>query len=182
MKDIYNTTPIEIPLFVENRDVLGQIKPSGINVLKRVKHKFKNAPELNVIYAGFGERAYAALIDLMIVLCVSLIMELFFFKFNFTSIEFNTYRFFIFIFTWFFYNESFESSVYQATLGEMMLKLRVVDLYGKRMSIIRSSFRCITTIISILPVGIGLWYLTTDPKKRTWHDMIAGTYVIHKTG
>jgi uncharacterized RDD family membrane protein YckC len=166
------------PLFVEDRDVLGQIKPSGINVIKRHKHKSKNAPDLKVTYAGLGARAIAAFIDLAIVLIMLLIMELFFFKFNYANNEFNIYRFFIFIFTWFFYNESFESSVYQATFGEMILKLKVVDLRGKRMSIIRSSFRCIVTIISILPIGIGIWYITTDPKKRTWHDMIAGTYVI----
>jgi uncharacterized RDD family membrane protein YckC len=167
-----------IPLFIEERDVLGQIKPSGINILKRFKHKSSNAPDLKVIYASLGTRAIAALIDLTIVLSVLLIMETFLFKFNYTNNEFNTYRFFIVIFIWIFYNGSFESSVYQATFGEMIFKLKVVDLYGKKVSVLRSLFRCITTIISILPIGIGIWYLTTDPKKRTWHDLIAGTYVI----
>jgi uncharacterized RDD family membrane protein YckC len=60
----------------------------------------------------------------------------------------------------------------------MILKLKVIDLYGKRMSVLRSLFRCITTIISILPIGLGIWYITTDPKKRAWHDLIVGTYVI----
>jgi uncharacterized RDD family membrane protein YckC len=170
--------PNTAPLFLDNRDVLGQIKPSGISRLKKIHHKLKNAPDLKVVYAGLGARAIAALIDLAIVFSLLLIMETFLFKFNYTNNEFNTYRFFILIFIWIFYNGSFESSMYQATFGEMILKLKVVDLNGKRMSVIRSLFRCIATIISILPIGIGIWYLTTDSKKRTWHDMIAGTYVI----
>jgi len=115
---------------------------------------------------------------LIIVLGALLILEAFFFKFNYTDNEFNSYRFFIVIFTWIFYNASFESSVYQATFGEMILKLKVVDLSGKRISVSRSLIRCIATFISILPIGLGIWYMTTDPKKRAWHDLIAGTYVI----
>jgi uncharacterized RDD family membrane protein YckC len=166
------------PLFIEERDILGQTKPSGISVLKRYKHRVKNAPDLKVIYAGLGTRVIATFIDLIIVMGALLILEAFFFKFNYTDNEFNSYRFFIVIFIWIFYNWSFESSVYQATFGEMILKLKVVDLYGKRISVLRSFFRCITTFISILPVGLGIWYMTTDPKKRAWHDLIAGTYVI----
>jgi len=166
------------PLFIEERDILGQTKPSGISVLKRYKHRVKNAPDLKVIYAGLGTRVIATFIDLIIVMGALLILEAFFFKFNYTDNEFNNYRFFIVIFIWIFYNWSFESSVYQATFGEMILKLKVVDLYGKRISVLRSFFRCITTFISILPVGLGIWYMTTDPKKRAWHDLIAGTYVI----
>jgi uncharacterized RDD family membrane protein YckC len=46
------------------------------------------------------------------------------------------------------------------------------------LSVLQAFYRCITTIISILPMGLGIWYMTTDSKKRTWHDLIAGTYVI----
>jgi len=166
------------PVYFEERDVLGQIKPSGITVFKRLKHKFVNAPDLKVIYAGLGPRVFATFIDLMIITGVILILETFLFKFNYTNNDFNTYRFFIVIFLWLFYNGAFESSVYQATIGKMILNLKVIDLYGKRISVSRSLWRCIITIVSILPVGLGIWYITTDPKKRAWHDLIAGTYVI----
>jgi uncharacterized RDD family membrane protein YckC len=167
---------ISTPYYVENRDVLGQHK--GINVLQRFKHKLRNAPDLKVTYAGLGKRTIAKLIDLTIVFIPLLILETILFKFNYTNNDFNTYRFFIVIITWIFYNSVFETSVYQATIGKMIVKLKVIDLYGKRMSVLRSFFRCITTIISILPIGLGIWYITTDPKKRAWHDLIAGTYVI----
>ena len=167
---------ISTPFYVENRDVLGQ--PKGINVLQRFKHKLRNAPDLKVTYAGLGKRTIAKLIDLTIVFIPLLIIEMILFKFNYTNNDFNTYGFFIVIITWIFYNSLFETSAYQATVGKMILKLKVIDLYGKRISVLRSFFRCITTIISILPIGLGIWYITTDPKKRSWHDLIVGTYVI----
>lgn len=165
-----------IPFFIENRDVLGQ--PKGINFLQRFKHKSINTPDLKVKYVGLGKRTIAKLIDLTIIFFPLLILETFLFKFNYMNNDFNTYRFFIVIFIWIFYNGVFEASVYQATIGKMILKLKVIDLFGNRMSVLRSFFRCVTTIISILPIGLGIWYISTDPKKRAWHDLIVGTYVI----
>ena len=168
----------ETPAFIKERDVLGQIKPSGINVLKKIKHRINNAPNLKVVYASFGIRAIATLSDLIIVMGALLILEAVFFKFNFNNYDYNTYRFFIVIFLWLFYNGILESSAFQATLGKMIMKLKVIDLYGKRLNFTTSLLRCITTIISISPFGLGIWYMTTDPKKCTWHDLIAGTFVI----
>jgi uncharacterized RDD family membrane protein YckC len=167
------------PFIAESRDVLGQ--PKGINVLQRFKHKYINAPDLEVTYAGLGKRTVAKLIDLTIILIPLLIFEAFLFKFNFTNNDFKTYRFFILIILWIFYNGVFETSVYQGTIGKIIMHLKVIDLYGKRITILRSFFRCVTTAISILPIGFGIWYITTDSKKRAWHDLIAGTYVIIKS-
>jgi uncharacterized RDD family membrane protein YckC len=166
------------PIFIEDRDILGQTIPTGINVIQRLKQRHINAPDLKVTYAGLGKRTIAKFIDLIIVLIPSLILETFLFKFNFANNDFNTYRLFIILFTWVFYNGIFETSAYQATIGKMILKLKVIDLYGKRIGVLRSFFRCITAIISVLPFGLGIWYISTDPKKRSWHDLISGTYVI----
>ncbi len=176
MKSNNHIRQISTPFLEQDRDVLGQ--PKGINVLQRFKHKLRNAPDLNVTYAGLGKRTIAKLIDLTIVFIPLLILETLLFKFNRTNNDFNTYRFFIVIITWIFYNSVFETSAYQATIGKMIVGLKVIDLYGKRISLLRSFFRCITVIISILPIGLGIWYITTDPKKRAWHDLISGTYVI----
>jgi uncharacterized RDD family membrane protein YckC len=176
MKRINYTERNLSPSFVGNNDVLGQ--PKGINFMQNFKHKSLTIPDLNVTYAGLGKRTLAKLIDLTIVFFPLLIIETFLFKFNFLNNDLNAYRVFIIIFIWIFYNGAFETSVYKATPGKMILKLKVIDLYGQRMSILRSFFRCITTVISLLPIGMGIWYITTDPKKRAWHDLIAGSYVI----
>jgi len=168
----------EMPNLVEERDVLGQIKPNRMRILKRYKYRLHNAPDLKVTYASLGIRLLAKLIDLMIIVIPLLVLEMFFFNFNYTNNDFNSNRFYLFICILICYNVAFESSVFQATIGKMILKMKVIELFGKRLSVLRSLFRCMTTIISILPMGLGIWYMTTDPKKRTWHDLIAGTYVI----
>ena len=81
--------------------------------------------------AGLGKRTIAKLIDLTIVFIPLLILEMIFLN-SITQIRIsNTYRFFIVIITWIFYNSVFETSVYQATIGKMILKLKVIGLYGK---------------------------------------------------
>lgn len=178
MKTINHTFQNVMPNIIEERDVLGQIKPNRISLLKRFKYRLHNAPDLNVSYAGFGIRFLAKMIDLMIIVIPLLVLELFYFKFDFTNNDYNSYRFFLFILIVLIYNVAFESSVYQATVGKMIVKIKVIGLFGKRLSVLQAFYRCVTIIISILPMGLGIWYMTTDSKKRTWHDLIAGTYVI----
>jgi uncharacterized RDD family membrane protein YckC len=178
MKSNYVPVPNTVPGFVVERDIFGQIRPKRIRFLKRAKHKLINAPNLKVVYARLGARTIATLIDLTIVFGLLFILEKFFFSSTYTTIDFNIYWFLAGSFAWILYNGFFESSGYQATIGKMVLKLKVIDLYGKKLSVLRASFRCISTIISILPIGLGIWYITTDPRKQGWHDLISGSYVI----
>jgi len=129
-------------------------------------------------YANLSERSIATLIDFTIVFTALMIVEAFLFTFNFTNSEYNNYRIFIATSVWILYNSLFDSSIYQGTIGKIILKIKVINLYGKRMSVIMSFCRCLSTIISVLPFGLGLWYVTTDPKRRAWHDLIVGSYVI----
>jgi len=167
-----------IPNYIEERDIFGQIKPKKLFVFKRSFHKSKNAPDLNVNYAGFWTRALATLIDLIVVIFVLAILDSMFLNNHFIIDNLNMYRIIIGILAWIFYNGLSDSSVYQATIGKMILKMNVIDLFGKRLSILKASLRCISTIFSILPLGLGFWYITTDPKKQAWHDLISGSYVI----
>lgn len=147
-------------------------------MIKRLKNKHLDIPDLKVVYAGLGIRTLATFIDLIIIAGLMLIPEIFFFSFNFSDINFNSYRFFMLAAIWIFYHAGFDSSALQGTIGKRLLKLKMVDLYGKKISIVRAFFRCLTVFISIAPIGLGIWYISTDPKKRGWHDLIAGSYVI----
>ena len=178
MKTINYSGPKIIPDYVKERDVLGQVKSKRTSGFKRFKYKSLNAPDLKVTYAGLGIRSLATFIDLIIVFTLLLIPEMLFFSFNFNELDLNSYRFLIGISLWVFYHATFESSVYQATPGKMALKLKVIDLFGKSISVVRALFRCLSVFISIVPFGLGIWYMTTDSKKRGWHDLIAGSYVI----
>jgi len=167
-----------MPDYVNERDVFGLVKSKRTSMVKRFKDKHINAPDLKVAYAGLGIRTLATFIDLIIIAGLMLIPEMFFFSFNFSDIDFNSYRVLMVMVTWIFYHTGFDSSNLQGTIGKRLLKLKIIDLYGKKISIVSAFFRCLTVFISIAPVGLGIWYISTDPKKRSWHDLIAGTYVI----
>ncbi len=178
MKTINEYGPKTLPDYVKERDVFGQVKSKSKSITKRFDYTKLNAPDLKVTYAGLGIRALATFIDLIIVFAMLLIPELFLFSFNFSDLDLNSLRILIALGLWVFYHAAFESSGYQATPGKMLLKLKVIDLYGKSLSIVRAMFRCLSVFISIVPFGLGIWYISTDRKKRGWHDLIAGSYVI----
>ncbi|MDF1549950.1 MAG: RDD family protein [Bacteroidales bacterium] len=169
--------PNQIAVFAEQRDVLGLSKSKRTGA-KHIKYKSINAPELNVTYAGLGIRSVAKLIDLVIVFAILLLLEAVFLKFNFENNEYTLFRILIIGVAWLVYNGLFESSIFQGTIGKMAVKIKVIGLYGKELTVLRALSRCIAVIISVLPMGLGIWYITTDKKKRGWHDLIAGSFVI----
>jgi uncharacterized RDD family membrane protein YckC len=167
-----------IPDYAVERDVFGQVKSQRTSIIKRFKYKPANVPDLEVTYAGLGIRSLATFIDLIIISVLLIIPELFFFSFNFSDVDFNSYRILMGTGIWIFYHTTFDSSFFRGTPGKRLLKLRLIDLYGKNLSIVRAFFRSLAVFISIVPVGLGIWYITTDSKKRGWHDLISGSYVI----
>lgn len=175
----YNFSKSEpLPGYVNEHDVFGLVKSKRTSMIKRFKYKPSNAPELDVTYAGLGIRSLTTFIDLVIISGLMIIPEILFFSFNFNEIDYNGYRFLIFMIIWVVYHAGFDSSASQATIGKRFLNLKIIDLYGKRLSIGRAVFRCLSVFISIAPVGLGIWFISTEPKKQGWHDLIAGSYVI----
>lgn len=71
-----------------------------------------------------------------------------------------------------------ESSKYQATLGKMALGLKVVDAYGRRISVARAYGRELAKILSALICLIGYIMAGFSAKKQALHDLIAGTLVV----
>jgi uncharacterized RDD family membrane protein YckC len=167
-----------IPDYVNERDVFGLVKSKRTSMIKRFKFKPLNAPVLDVDYAGLGARTLATFFDIIIIASLMLIPEIYFFSFNFSNIDYNSFRFLVGITIWIFYHAAFDSSAMQATFGKRLLKLKIIDLNGTRISFVRALFRCLAMFISIAPIGLGIWYISTDSKKQGWHDLIAGSYVI----
>jgi uncharacterized RDD family membrane protein YckC len=167
-----------VPDYVNEHDVFGLVKSKRTSIIKRVKHKRSNAPDLDVVYAGIGIRTLSTFIDIVILAGLMIIPELFFFSFNFNNVDFNSYRFLVGAGFWLFYHTVFDSSFFRGTPGKRFLNLKVIDLYGKNLSVVRAMFRSLAVLISLVPFGFGIWYISTDPKKQGWHDVIAGSYVI----
>jgi len=71
-----------------------------------------------------------------------------------------------------------ESSKYQATLGKKILKMKVVDGYGNRITFKRAVARNFSKVLSMIILGIGFFMASFTKRKQGLHDYIANTVVI----
>ena len=65
------------------------------------------------------------------------------------------------------------------TPGKALLGLKVVRKNGEKVSFGRSLLRFFSYWISIIPLGLGFFWVLWDPKRQAWHDKIAGTQVLY---
>ena len=71
-----------------------------------------------------------------------------------------------------------ESSTMQATVGKRLLGLRVTDLEGQRIGIVRASVRHWAKVISHFVLFMGWIMAAFSSRKQGLHDLIAGTLVV----
>ena len=64
------------------------------------------------------------------------------------------------------------------TPGGMILQLRVARIDGKKLEFPESLVRGLTGIFSLVVAGLGFLWMLWDPERQTWHDRVAGTYVV----
>lgn len=70
---------------------------------------------------------------------------------------------------------------YGATLGKKWLKIRVVRTDGSNLTLFQAILReVIGKFISSLVLSLGYFWALWDKNRQTWHDKIAGTYVVTK--
>jgi len=73
-----------------------------------------------------------------------------------------------------------ESTKHQATVGKMLLGMKVTDLHGNKISFGRATGRHFAKIISAIIVGIGFLMVAFTKHKQGLHDIIASTLVVNK--
>ena len=73
-----------------------------------------------------------------------------------------------------------ESSSKQATVGKMVLGLKVTDVNGNKLDFVKALVRNVCKIISSLIMCIGYIMAGFTEKKQALHDMIASTLVVKK--
>lgn len=71
-----------------------------------------------------------------------------------------------------------ESSKIQGTLGKMLLKIKVTDYDGNRISFARATGRYFGKIISAMIIMIGYIMAGFTDRKQALHDIMASCYVI----
>jgi uncharacterized RDD family membrane protein YckC len=74
-----------------------------------------------------------------------------------------------------------ECSPLQATLGKMIVRIKVTDLKGKRISFRRSFGRWLAHLLDALTLGIGLVMPVFTERRQCLHDIVAGTLVVRQT-
>jgi uncharacterized RDD family membrane protein YckC len=66
------------------------------------------------------------------------------------------------------------------TPGKMFMGLRVVGADGGEVTPGLAFLRFIGFFLSMLPLGLGLFWTIVDREKCAWHDHLAGTRVVLK--
>lgn len=143
-------------------------------------------------YAGFWKRFAAFIVDLIILSIFIQILNIFLSPIIMESLiakaqETATLQLWgilaypiIFLLIMVLYFALFESSSKQATLGKQLLKIKVVDTQGKRISFLRALGRTFGKILSAIPLWVGFIMVGSSQKKQALHDKIAKTYVVNK--
>ena len=139
------------------------------------------------VYAGFWARLGASIIDGILVGIVVMVVGTLTTFALFVPSSSTSYQsasstaltlslvigFFI---SWIYY-AYLESSPAQATLGKRVIKVKVTDLEGRRISFKRASARWLAKFLSIASLGLGFLLIGFSEKKQGLHDKIAGTLV-----
>jgi uncharacterized RDD family membrane protein YckC len=76
------------------------------------------------------------------------------------------------------YHALLESSTKQATVGKMLLKIRVTDLRGGRITFWRATGRHFSKVLSILPFCIGYLVVGWTKKKQGLHDKLSNCLLV----
>jgi uncharacterized RDD family membrane protein YckC len=76
------------------------------------------------------------------------------------------------------YHIIMESSVRQATHGKRIIKIRVCDMQGNRLTPTHAAGRNLAKVLSVLTLCIGYLYIFFNKQQQTLHDKIAETLVV----
>jgi uncharacterized RDD family membrane protein YckC len=64
------------------------------------------------------------------------------------------------------------------TLGKHLVRVRVIDGYGQRPSLVKSLIRTAAYLPSLVLLALGFLWIGFDREKRGLHDHLADTYVV----
>lgn len=70
-------------------------------------------------------------------------------------------------------------SNYSATVGMMVLKIKITKESGGKVTYKDAILRYFASVLSAIVILLGYFWMLWDPKKQTWHDRIAKTVVVN---
>jgi uncharacterized RDD family membrane protein YckC len=142
----------------------------------------------NRAYVGFGKRLLAYLVDMILFMIVVTLIStvVTFLMFNTSdnpqeSLKSYSTMMNIFIpLLLLLYFALMESSAKQGTLGKMLMKIKVINAEGERLSKKDAFIRNIARYLSGIILGLGYIMIMFTKEKQSLHDKLAKTYVIAK--
>jgi len=133
-------------------------------------------PNQNTMFAGFWRRVAALLIDQAIVNVAWLVIGLII---VFSGSEvLKTFTDWIFVVIFWLYFAIMESSTRQATVGKIILGIKVTDENGNRLSFLHATGRTFAKFLSVITLGVGFLMAGFTKKKQALHDKIAKCLVV----
>ncbi|KXO09165.1 hypothetical protein AKG98_1377 [Moritella sp. JT01] len=134
-------------------------------------------------YVGFWARCGASIIDMILMIAITFPILHMIYGSQYWYSEELIMGLPDFIISWVFpFVATIMFWIYKsATPGKMVLKAKVVDAKtGNIPTVQQSVIRYIGYYISLLPIGLGFFWIGWDKKKQAWHDKLAGTVVIRQ--
>ena len=130
--------------------------------------------DANTEYGGFWIRVGAYVVDIMVLLIPSLLINVLLKMSGFSEGVVLVYQVLL---SWV-YSSVLHSSSWQATIGKKALGMKVINYSGERISFGRATGRYFASFLSILILGIGLMMVGWTNRKQALHDFMANTLVV----
>lgn len=132
-------------------------------------------------HSGFGARLLALIVDGIIILIATFLVNLIVQLATGQTSDYGKGSIFQLLATLISFIYSITLlTLYGATLGKMLLHIRVVNTNYQKVSFFQILKReTIGKILSGIAFNLGYLWVAIDDKKQAWHDKIAKTYVIH---
>ena len=135
-------------------------------------------------YVGFWKRTVAVLVDTFLIILVTLPILIWVYGIEYLNNEHMEKGSFDFIINYVFPTIAVILlwKYYQATPGKMIFKATIVDAKtGGKPTLKQWIIRYLGYFVSLLPFGLGYFWVAFDKKKQGFHDKLANTVVVqHK--
>ena len=132
-------------------------------------------------YVGFWKRTVAVLVDTFLIILVTLPILIWVYGIEYLNNEHMDKGSFDFIINYVFPTIAVILlwKYYQATPGKMIFKATIVDAKtGGKPTLKQWIIRYLGYFVSLLPFGLGYFWVAFDKKKQSFHDKLANTLVI----
>lgn len=156
-----------------------QTRSEDPDVGEMADEKQAPATDSNISYAGFWKRFFALIVDVIIIVIPSAFISVPLISGAPQGDAGALANVIVFIVGWMYY-ASMESSNKQATLGKMLLGIKVTDKDGERIGFRKATGRHFGKIISGAILWIGYIMAAFTEKKQALHDKMAGCLVINQ--